>query len=148
MEDGSRILGAEPEHAEGDFFFGEAIFGEVFCAHDGLAGEDVVGADFAADIAAHSGAEGGLVVEGGSLVIGDDDFGHFGGGHAGGFCLGADDALDGVDEVLAGFCFVAAEGELEADFVADDVAFGAAVDAADGDDGGISGTDLAADDGL
>ncbi|MEO5961280.1 MAG: hypothetical protein ABIZ49_04880 [Opitutaceae bacterium] len=58
------------------------------------------------------------------------------------------DAPNRSDQVLGDFWVIAAQREFEFHLVRDDVALGAAVNRADGDDRGYTGFDLARDDGL
>src|SRR5258705_3632800 len=58
------------------------------------------------------------------------------------------DAVEGGEDVLANFFFVGADSELKMNIIGNDVVLGAAVDRADGYDGGIEGRIFAADDRL
>src|SRR5258708_37356954 len=58
------------------------------------------------------------------------------------------DAIEGSEDVLAHFFFVGADSELKMNVIGNDVVLGAAVDGADGYDGGIEGRIFAADDRL
>ena len=93
--------------------------------------------------------EGWVVVEDrGGLIFEHRYFGGFLWGEAGGEGEAGGDLGERVQGELAATVGEGAGGELELDGVRDDVALGAAVDVADGDDGGVSGILLATDDGL
>jgi len=91
--------------------------------------------------------ERGIVVDGGCKFAGGD-MGVQGVGQPGGDGFSFTDASDFVDECMAHFVGVAAQGQLHVYPVGDDVVFCPSVDGPHSDDGRIDGSNFAADDGL
>ena len=142
------IHGAEAEIDERDFLV-EGEDADVFAAHHLLHGNDVRDAEGLDEGGLDVGGEGGVVdLDGGGFVFEDSYGGGLVGGQAGGGCEAGGHLLETGDDGLAGLGGEGAGGEFELDAVGDDVAAGATVDGADGDDGGVLGIFFAADDGL
>src|ERR1700679_135710 len=139
----SRVHCAEPEVNDGDLLAFEAENADIFAAHHFFSRFDVCCAEGLDECVFDACCESGVVdLHGRGFIFEDLDGCDLLGCQTGGHLLQAGD--DG----LTGFVAEGAGGEFELYFVGDDVALGAAVDVADGYDGGVLRVFLAADDGL
>jgi hypothetical protein len=143
-----RIGGTEVEHHAGDLVL-HSEETDVFRTHDRFEVFDMSGAEGADGNSAQAIGKRGVVEEYRcDLSLADGDEGHavlretVSNGDAFG------DAADGGDDLIANLIGIGSECEAHGDLFRDDVALGAAVNHADGEDGGLLRIDLAGNDGL
>src|SRR6202789_77923 len=145
----SRVHCAEPEVNDGDLLAFEAENADIFAAHHFFSRFDACCAEGLDECVFDACCESGVVdLHGRGFIFEDLDGCDLLGWQTGGEGEPGGHLLQAGDDGLTGFVAEGAGGEFELYFVGDDVALGAAVDVADGYDGGVLWVFLAADDGL
>src|SRR6185437_13859059 len=143
-----RVHGAEAKVADRDFAV-EAEEAYVLAAHNGMHRDDVFRAESFLESGTLARGERRIVVlDWSGLVVQYSDGRCLFGRQAGGGGDAGRHLLEAVDDALTAGGGEGACSELELHLIGDDVALGAAVDVADGDDGWILRVLFAADDGL